>query len=284
MSLAGLLMLSWSAALGQVFDVASVKPSAPSNAFPAGGGGPGTPDPERVHMENMPMRSLIMTAYSLAPYQLSGPSWLANEKYDIDAKVPPGATREQTSVMLQNLLAERFGLRVHRETRDFTGYELAIARSGPKLKEPEPPSPALAATLAAGGRGPMKMRKDQDGLPELEPGANAMGMATTPGGNRLSARGQLLSRLVLALENDLGEPVRDRTGLTGKYDFNLTYSPVRPVAAAPPRADAPADGPSQRPPDLFTALEEQLGLKLEHKKIPVDVLVIDRLEKVPAAN
>ncbi len=273
------LIVAGSIAFGQgaqdklTFEVASVRPSNRPNARPQGGGGPGSPyDPERLHLESMPMRSLLMFAYGLDQDRIYGPGWLGSETYDIDAKIARGATKEQFNVMLQNLLAERFGLKAHHETREFAGYDLVVAKNGPKLAESPPGS------TAAGARsdGRPKVAKDKDGLPELAPGRAATGMFNTPIGTRMSVRGQSLSTLAGQLKSLVKEPVRDQTGLTGKYDFNLTFSL--------PNAAAPAGVESERAPDLFIALEEQLGLKLAAKKLWIDVLVIDRLEKSPTEN
>lgn len=279
----GILVVAGGIAFGQVsegkftFEVASVRPSNRPNSRPQGGGGPGSPyDPERLHLESMPMRNLLMFAYGLDQDQISGPAWLGSEAYDIDAEIAPGATKEQFNAMFQNLLAERFGLRVHHETREFAGYELVAAKSGPKLKEADPSVPAR--TLADG---PPKFGKDKDGLPELPPGRAATGMFNTPIGTRMSARGQPLATLIGQLKSLVKEPVRDQTALTGKYDFNLTFS--LPNAAAAPRID-PADVQGERAPDLFIALEDQLGLKLVAKKLAIDVVVIDHLEKSPTEN
>ncbi len=217
------------------------------------------------------MRNLLMFAYGLEQDQISGPGWLGSEAYDIDATIAPGATKEQFNVMFQNLLAERFGLKVHHETRQFAGYELVIAKNGPKLKETDP-----ATTAWNPADGPPKAGKDKDGLPELPPGHVLMGTFSTPVGTRISARGQPLSALLRSLGRLLKEPVNDQTGLTGKYDFNLTFS--APNAAVPP------DAQSERAPNVFVAFEEQLGLKLVAKKLAIDVVVIDHLEKSPTEN
>ena len=258
-----------------------MKPSNQPNARPQGGGGPGTRDPERLHFENMPMRELLIMAYDLDQYQLSGASWLSSQAYDIDAKIQPGATKEQFHAMLQNLLAERFSLKVHHETKEFAGYELMAAKNGPKLKEAEVPSGAATVPAASDPPARPKVGKDKDGLPELPPGAAATMMATTPVGTRMSARGQSLSTLVLQLKSLVKAPVNDQTGLSGKYDFNLTFSP--PNATTPTSAD-PAGTLAERAPDLFVALEDQLGLKLVAKKLAIDVVVIDHLEKSPTEN
>lgn len=171
-----LLFLMCSAVFGQTpesptFEVASVKPAAPPEAngrrmiFMRGG--PGTPDPERVTFTGMPMMNLLTTAYDVKNFQITGPAWLDSERFDISAKIAPGATKEQFHLMLQNLLMERFHLVLHRESKQLPGYELVIAKSGLKLKESTevidtsaPPGPP------PGPPGPPK--RDANGNPILE--------------------------------------------------------------------------------------------------------------------
>jgi len=126
-------------AKGQTFEVASVKPSPP--VPPAGGvyfgpprGGPGTPDPEQITWTYALMKTVLMTAYDVKNYQINGPAWLDSERYDIAVKIAPGATKEQVGVMWQNLLAERFGLKVHHESKEFQVSELVVGKDGAKLK------------------------------------------------------------------------------------------------------------------------------------------------------
>jgi uncharacterized protein (TIGR03435 family) len=276
-------------ALGQAtasltFEVASVKPSAPG--WERGGvyfgpprGGPGTPDPVQITWTYARFRGLLMTAYGLKTYQITGPAWLDTERYDIVAKVPPGATKQQVNVMWQNLLAERFGLRVHHEPKEFQVEELVIARGGSKLKDtawdpatPLPPGPP--------------QRKDGE---LLSPGAV---VTIFPGPNakaHMAAKAQPLSKLADMLGNDLRRPVLDKTGLTGLYDFNLDYRidlsgfPLPPGAPAP-SPDAPTAGASDPGPDFAAAVQQQLGLRLVAGRANLDVLVIDKAERVPSEN
>ncbi len=284
------------------FEVASVKPAPPPtpNLFMMGTrGGPGTSDPEHASFSNVTQRMLIAQAYDVQDYQISSPGWLESERYDIVAKVPKGTTKEQFRLMLQNLLAERFHLTVHRETKSMPLYALMVAKSGPKMKEAAPPPPADESAAkdgpgpppgAGGGMPPIQMGKD--GLPKLPPG-RGFGMMMMNGRTRLFGNAQPVSKLADALARQIGRPVTDKTGLTGTYDFNLEFDPaglsgMRGVV--PPLLPAVGpDGPAANPPEsesasLFTALQEQLGLKLELKKGPLDVLVIDHSEKVPVEN
>jgi uncharacterized protein (TIGR03435 family) len=236
-------------------------------------------------------------AYDLKPYQLDGPPSIDSEKYDIAAKVPPGTTREQFDLMLQNLMVERLGLVVHRETRELPIYELVVAKGGLKMKEAEKAAPDARAQPepAANGRpsGP-QMTHNKDGLPEFPPGVP--GMFATAGGappdrfSWVTARMQTIASLLNMLVYQIDRPVADKTGLTGLYDFNLRYA-ISNAGAAGAGSAASADPPSAASnvasdpePSLFAAFESQLGLKLEPKKGPVEVLVVDKVNKTPTEN
>src|SRR5258706_15278617 len=120
------------------FEVASIKPAAPPEMgmMRVGSrGGPGTGDPTRFTASNFSLSNLITTAYDLRPYQLTAPSWVNSERFDVVAKVPEGATKEQFRAMLQNLLVERFKLVIHRETKELPVFELVVGKGGPKFKE-----------------------------------------------------------------------------------------------------------------------------------------------------
>ena len=275
------VILTRTAAFVQTFEVASVKPSPP--VPPTGGvyfgparGGPGTPDPVQITWTYARFRDLLMSAYDVKTYQLVGPAWLDTERYDVAVKVPAGATKAQVNVMWQNLLAERFGVKVHHEPKEFQVEELVIARGGPKLKQttwdpatPLPPGPP--------------QRKDGE---LLSPGAV---MTIFPGPNakaHMVAKAQPLSKLADMLGNDLRRPVLDQTGLTGFYDFILDYTidlsgfPLPPGAPEPAR-DAGASDPG---PDLAAAVEKDLGLRLVPGRAKLDVVVVDKAEKVPTDN
>ena len=277
------------------FEVASVKRSAPpslGSGMRAGSrGGPGTSDPGQVTYNNVTLKNLLMTAYGVKIYQISGPGWLDTERYDIVAKMPPGATKEQFALMLQNLLASRFKMTLHHETKNLPLYELVVAKNGPKLKQsvddPNAPPPPPPGTMPAMGK---------DGVPRVPPGG-AM-MTGMNGSFRMGANKQSMSKLAEMLTNQVGSPVVDKTGLTGEYDYTLEFSPEGlpgggmpaglglvgpppPGAGGPPAANAAGD---PNAPSLFTALQQQLGLKLEQKKGPLDLLVIDRAEKAPTEN
>ncbi len=263
------------------FEVASVKSSAPG--WEKGGvyfgpprGGPGTPDPEQITWSYATMRSLLMTAYDAKTYQVTGPAWLDTERYDIAVKIPAGASNVEVSVMWQNLLAERFGVKLHHESKEFQVEELVVAKGGPKLKET---AEDLTAPLPPG---PPKIQNGQ----LLSPGF----VSTIFPGSKTArvhsvARAQSLSQVTATLSNQMRRPVLDKTGLTGKYDFTLDYTlDLSGVALPPPPADQPCDSAAEPEPDLAAAVQQQLGLRLVASKATLDVVVVDKAEKVPTQN
>jgi len=265
------------------FEVASVKLAAPQmgGTFVGVRGGPGTQDSTRITYVNESLRNLLTEAYAVRDYQVSGPDWIDAQRFDIVAKVAEGATKDQVRVMLQTLLANRFKAVLHHETRDFPIFELTVAKSGSKLK----PSSSVPP-VATDGKGPNPI--GSDGFPQLPSGATGMMGAMHNGVNRLIAGKQTLEALAKVLENEVGTRVVDRTGLTGTYDFNLDY--VRDQGRAIgqfrglPPGTAPAADDSGGAPALSTALQEQLGLKLEKAKGPLDVIVVDTANKTPTDN
>ncbi len=285
MSMAAITVLTSTLAIGQAaetlkFEVASVKRSTPG--WEQGGvyfgparGGPGSSDPERITWSYPTLRTLLMTAYDVKAYQVTGPAWLDTERYDIVANVPAGTTREQLGVMWQNLLIERFRLVLHHESKEFQVEELVIAKGGSKLKEtawdpatPLPPGPP---------------QRDAKGA------LSSPGMVTTifPDGPRAHTIGkaQPLSQLTAMMTNQLRRPVLDKTGLTGRYDFDIEYTPDLTGFPLPPGGPAaPGDSAAAPIPDLAAALQQQLGLRLVASKAMLDVVVIDQAEKVPTEN
>ena len=286
-----LCALSCAAAFGQsapptVFEVASVK-SAPS---PSDGrvrasmrGGPGTVDAGQITCINVTLINVLLRAYNVKTYQVTGPDWLSSQRYDIIAKIPPGATKEQFDLMLQNLLADRFRLALHHETREIQGYELVTGKNGPKLKvSPEADPSVQPATQPAS---PPKV--DANGFPRLDaPGLVMMeGVKGRAVISYLTARVQPLSALVDRLSTEFRLPIVDKTGLTGKFDFTLEFAPQPPGTLTPPSSvEALSDNVDQSAPNLITAVQQQLGLKLNSSKVRLDVLIIDRADKVPTEN
>jgi uncharacterized protein (TIGR03435 family) len=232
--------LSPSQAQDQIkFEVASVKPNTSgSQAFTINSGAGG-----RFSVRNFTVWNLIRTAYNLRDLQISGgPGWIKTEGFDIEARPASPVSRDKMEEMLRMLLAERFQLKVHTESRNLPAFALIVSDKGSKLQP------------ATGVSGPRTIRLGQ--LVE----------------SRMST-----AQLAQILEFDLDKPVIDRTGLTGDFSIHLEWTREQERTAA---GDIPVD---QSRPSIFTALQEQLGLKLESVKAPVDVLMIDRVE-LPSAN
>jgi uncharacterized protein (TIGR03435 family) len=255
------------------YEAASVKPNKSGvqgssiRRFPGG----------RLQATNMPLRALITFAYQVQGFQLvEDPAWIRNDTFDIVAKmegdpppVMPGTGPDPHMVAMRTLLAERFKLVVRRETREMDIYALVLARPdgklGPALK---PTTQDCAAMIAAARGGPP---------PGPPPGPNSpvvCGMRGLPG--RLVAGAMPMSLLASNLSGQVQRIVVDRTGLSGAWDFEITFAPERPLNP-PPGVEFPAADPNA--PSLFTAMQEQLGLKLQSTKGPVEVLVVERVEQ-----
>jgi uncharacterized protein (TIGR03435 family) len=274
----GLAILACDLAFGQptralTFEVASVKPSPPQREglyFGPARGGPGSSDPGQITWEYARLIDMLMTAYDAKSYQVRGPVWISTERYNVIAKVPEGSTREQVNAMWQNLLAERFGVVLHHESKEFQVEELVIAKGGCKLKDTTVDDP--------NAEGPPKLDKNR--------ALNGPGFVTmiTMGSNgptaHTVAKAQPLSKLTVLLGNQLNRPVLDKTGLTGKYDFSIEFAPNLPPGQLPP----PTDNAGEPGPTLADALERQLGLRLVASRAMLDIVVIDKAEKVPTAN
>jgi uncharacterized protein (TIGR03435 family) len=277
--------LLWAGQLhAQEFEAASVR-AVPIPKLGESGteihGGPGTNDPGQITYSKATLSQVLRNAFGFVwDFQYAGPAWLDTDRYTIVAKIPPGTTREQFRVMLQHLLAERLGFKFHREQKPVPVYELVVAKGGSKLKESTDPG---AAPAEAPRRAP---DVDGEGFPILPPGVNSLQVLTNRR-NRISARLMSMVELAGRLERETDRPVIDRTGLTGKYDLKLDYSIAglggqRWVARI--QAGLDKDTPDDGGPDLFTAVQQQLGLKLEDRKEPFEVIVIDQIEKMPAEN
>jgi bla regulator protein BlaR1 len=238
--------------------------------------------PDGLTATNGTLQMFINAAYRIDDNQISGgPSWLKSDHYDIEAKMDSATadalhklSEEQARIerqrMLQALLADRFKLTIHRETRELPIYALVIAKNGPKLQEAKP-----GDTYPNGIKGP--------------DGHAGAGMMFMSGRGSVTGQGIPISDLVRFLSRQLGRKVEDKTGLTGKYDLTLQWTPDESQGAmfkgpsSEPQGSASPPPPEATGPSIFTALEEKLGLKLESQKGPVETLVIDHVEK-PSEN
>jgi uncharacterized protein (TIGR03435 family) len=236
----------------------------------------------RLVAEKVLLRYFIQNAYDLKPFQVSGgPAWINSVHYDIDAKADGNPSQSQRRLMMQALLEDRFKLKVHHETRQLPVYELIAAKNGPRLPEPKEGSCTSP---------------DPNGSP-LPPGPGqliACGrilVLMSPSGARLRGGNASMAELVRVLSNVLGRTVVDKTGFQKTFDVELLFTPDNTLGglpALPPNLSPSSDSANPAPsPDaygnLFAAIQDQLGLKLESAKGPVEVLVIDSVER-PSAN
>jgi bla regulator protein blaR1 len=261
----------------QTFEVASVKPNKTGDGRIMFGLQPGG----RFNATNVTLRMLLRQAFNVQEFQITGgPDWMASDRFDVVAKAPEGEfTADLMRPMLRSLLAERFKLVVHNETREMAIYALVKARDDGKLGPNLSPAAIDCAAVMRGRRGGPPPTPPQPGQ-KLE-----CGFMIGPG--RMNAGGMPLSNLAQTLSPQVGRIVLDKTELTGNYDLELTYSleglgSVFPGGGPPLINGAPAPiDPNQ--PNLFTALQEQLGLKLDSQRGPVDVVVIDSVQQ-PVAD
>jgi uncharacterized protein (TIGR03435 family) len=247
------------------FEVASVKRLLEPSASRSSGGGPGTSDPGRWWRSNVTLASLLTEAFHIQAYAIVGPDWLVSTRYEIAAKVPIGANRDDIPLMLQKLIAEPFGMTFHREQKEVPGYALVIGRNGPRLKSSSD-SPARIP-----GR---------DGFPDFPEGVAPGVIQVDSAGSvhRLAAGAMSTAQLADYLAAQTGTPVNDLSELRGKYDIILYFSKPLPISANP--SATLADDRI----DLLAALREQLGLELQRRKVRADLFVIDHIEQTPSAN
>jgi bla regulator protein blaR1 len=251
-----LLLVALTLSAQKSFDVATIKPNGENDhrvmiRMRPGGGFSAT---------GMNLRTLIMQAYNVRGYQITGgPDWMNTDRYDVNAKaegLPERVTPEMLRPMLQSLLADRFQLKLHKETKEMPVYALV------------------------NGKGPHKLKTSESG------GAEARNMMRI-GPGQATLTGTTMAGLAQALAQPLGRPVNDKTGIEGKFDIDIRWTPEPGqgfgpfgTAGPPPEAIAASDASG---PSIFTAVQEQLGLKLDSGKGPVEIIVIDSAAK-PTEN
>jgi uncharacterized protein (TIGR03435 family) len=265
------------AASPQTFDVVSIKPSAPGaqNRMPR-------ISPGRVELVNTTLKQLIAAAYSRFPFDprqvVGGPAWIDSERFDIAATMERPPRFDQTGMlgelngMLRALIEQRFGVKAHNEQREGDVYTLTFARSDRKTGAGLRQVPdACAAAL--------KELTGATALPQRS-GPPPCSFGGPPG--RLIGTGVTIAMFASVLSGSVGRPVVDRTELSGSFDIELTFDPAS-AAQAPPGAPPGPVPIDDSKPSIFTALQEQLGLRLEATRGPIEVLVIDQAER-PTAN
>jgi bla regulator protein BlaR1 len=260
------------------FEVVSIKPADPAGRAVRADGGPGTKDPELFTCENYSLKALVSMAYAIPYYRVVAAYWAEEIHFTISARVSAGATKEQFLLMLQNMLRERFKMTVHRETKEMKMYDLVVAKDGPRLKPAAEEVPAAAEPVKSE---PDVSRLDskkeflgKDGYPVLGEGWS---MAMGYGRARILYPRQTLEWFTEFISSQVNSPVKDTTGLTGKYDFAMYWSTEEGSTTRAGIASEPR-------PTLFDAVQSQLGLKLEQKKGPVEIVVVDYSERVPTGN
>ena len=273
------------------FDVASVKPSNPNPTGPMGAVPLVLPALGRLTAQNVTLRMLVMAAYQKQPFELAGgPPWQNADTFDINARTEDASlTPDQLLERLKTLLADRFQLKVHTETREVPIFALVLARGdgklGPKIKPTADTCPDFKAQqqqqLEALAKGGIQALAATVGKPGESRPCAVSPRPSTPGSIGLHVSGQSMSTLAIILTQLTGRPVVDKTGLTGAYDFDLTIGLQTLMQlyaemgiTVPPLPAGLPEGPS-----LMTQLQEDLGLKLDSQRGPGDVLVIDSAER-----
>ena len=267
------------------FEVASIKRNTSGNTFISF-----DVQPDRLSLINIPVRQLIVRAHQVQPHQITGgPSWITSDRFDVVAKAETVVAPAQMNVMLQALLTERFKLVFRREERPGDIFRLMKARPDGKLGGGITPA---AVECAGPGRGPRPGPAAEPAGRAAAPGpgraAGPAGPGGPPGGcffmmapGRMQMAGQPMSAFANTLAQQLGRPVFDETGLTGAYDLTLTFMPDsvgRGMPSGPPPPGAPEPPPiDPNAPALTTALQEQLGLRLDAGKGPMEMIVIDSI-------
>ena len=239
--LIGLLAVAgWGQDSRPVYEAASIKPNNSVTGSSQTHGSKG-----QVLMRNQTLKRLVERAYEVQPFQVAGPGWMEDVRFDVAAKYPEETKPGDRMLMLRSLLEDRFKLAAHKETKDLPGYELVVAKGGFKLK---PVDPAGGADTNSSG-----------------------GIVRTLTVKRTSMA--LLSDL---LSRFLGQLVVDKTGVEGVYDFEFRWTNAE--QQPPPGADA------EGVPSLFTAVEETVGVRLKAQKVPTEIVVVDHVERTPIEN
>jgi uncharacterized protein (TIGR03435 family) len=286
------------------FEVASIKPAAPMGSGPMRIGVRN--DGAMVTYSNMSLTSLVQNAYRVKDFQVTGPEWMSSTRWDISAKLPDGASKDDAPDMLQGLLKERFKVNLHQEKKDHPIYALVVGKSGSKLK-------AAEVTADAGPAGPPRAAGGEGGRFQTTvaagsgghggpPAGNGMMMRMGPNGGHIESKAVTVTRFAEMISRFMDRPVVDQTGIAGNYDFALDFSQEEMAGAMsqmrgtmmaggmpPPGHVAPSASGPEGPPNapeggsVFQSIQ-QYGLKLEPKKAPMDIITIDSAEKTPTEN
>jgi uncharacterized protein (TIGR03435 family) len=263
------------------FEVASVKPFSIAQTDAAVTLGARI-DGAQVRMVGLTMRDLLSSAYRVKLYQITGPEWMSTERYDVNAKLPAGVTADRLPEMLQALLNERFGMRLHREKKEMPVFALLAGKPPLRLKDsvidPNAPPPTAVTVSGTGSAAGVSVNLGN-------------GSSYSLGGGKFDAKKITAPQIAAVLERFTDRPIIDLTDLTGTYDFDF---PVTPEDTQTLMIRAAIAAGVQLPPQALRLLDnggnpvegaaEQLGLKLESRKMPVEIIVIDQIQKTPTDN
>lgn len=262
------------------FEVASVRPFSIAQDGPVTLGA--TFDRAQVRLVGLTMRDLLGMAYRVKPYQINGPDWMATERYFINAKIPAGVSPEKLPELVQSLLGDRFGLRIHRDKKEMPVYALLVGKPPLKLKEsvvdPSAPPPTSVQVTGTGSAQGIAVNMGN-------------GSSYTFGGGKFDAKKFNGAAIAAVLERFTDRPMMDLTELKGTYDFEFTVTPeetqtlmIRAAIAAgvqlPPQALQLADNGG----NPLEGAVEQLGLKLDSRRMPVEIIIVDQVQKTPTDN
>jgi uncharacterized protein (TIGR03435 family) len=264
------------------FEVASVRPSQPTTDRVAIGL---HLDGAQVRIVSLPLRDYIARAYRVKLYQVTGPDWLSSEKFDVNAKLPEGSTSDQIPEMLQALLAERFQLKAHRDTKELPVYALTVGKPPLKIQES---APDAAAGVTRKGDANIAISGAASGV-SVDLGN---GSYYTFANGKFEVKKFTMDMLARQLERYMDRPIVDMTGLKGTYDLAVT---VTPEDAQTMLIHAAVNAGVVLPPQVIQAAEngsigslldglQQLGLKMDARKAPLDILVVDQASKTPTEN
>ncbi len=267
--------MAWAAGPAE-FEVVSIKPAKPMTMGKMLVGM--SADDAMLRYTNVSLKDCIREAFDVRNYQIQGPDWLDNDRFDIVAKLPAGSNKKQVPEMLQTMLTERFHLAVKRGTEEHAVYALVTAKGGPKLKTASVETRPNPGEKHLGGMG----------------GKNAMMMRVSPEGVHLMAPSATLGNLAEMMSHFTARPVVDMTGISGEYDFELTFAPetmrAMPFGGGPRMAASPGEGgkdtagaPSEPAPSIYDAVKAY-GLRLEPKKAPLETVVVEHVDRMPTEN
>jgi uncharacterized protein (TIGR03435 family) len=269
------------------FEVASIKPSEPFNAMSGRSVNVGVHiDGAQYHSNFLSIKDYIRIAYKVKDYQIQGPDWIASTRFDISAKIPSGVPLDKVSDMMQSLLADRFGVKLHPETKDFPVYGLIVMKGGAKLKES---APDAESGPSEAGKAPVDV--NASGGPRGTTIDLGHGSFWGFADNKLTAKKLTMLQVAETLARYMDRPVIDMTDLKGIYDFEIKLTQEDFLAL---NIQSAVTAGINLPPEALKLMESSkdslhnglaaLGLKLESRKAPLDLLVVDHAEKTPTEN